>query len=351
MNIPNNEGKACDAVVRYLEKNTVETRKNIRHPEKDGVGPPVDLRLMLGAQEYVIEHTRIESFENQIKTEIKTSDAFRQIYEYITEQISDSLPGPACYQLNVPVSVRLPGRKKKRDRVKHERVLNNLVTWIRMSVHCMDEWDASQPGPIPTTIWGDVCIKGTPLEFGCEIELFRWPKATLIERKPASIVIRAITQDIDELEGPRFKRLQRAYNDKCPKLKRCKDDGARTVLVLESFDSVYTSIDEIGRHLPALLAERADVPDEIYLVQTDMSLWWVFPIKRDSGHWPNKGMPIRGQPIYEEDKLPTAGMPKWYRDALGLDELYTSHPRGWVPATFNLHELDDLTQDCGSKKL
>ena len=112
MNISNNEGKACDAVVRYLEKNTVETRKNIRHPEKDGVGPPVDLRLMLGAQEYVIEHTRIESFENQIKTEIKTSDAFRQIYEYITEQISDSLPGPACYQLNVPVSVRLPGRRK-----------------------------------------------------------------------------------------------------------------------------------------------------------------------------------------------------------------------------------------------
>ena len=143
----------------------------------------------------------------------------------------------------------------------------------------MDEWDASQPGLIPTTIWGDVCIKGTPLEFGCEIELFRWPKATLIERKPASIVIRAITQDIDELEGPRFKRLQRAYNDKCPKLKRCKDDGARTVLVLESFDSVYTSIDEIGRHLPALLAERADVPDEIYLVQTDMSLWWVFSNK------------------------------------------------------------------------
>ena len=215
----------------------------------------------------------------------------------------------------------------------------------------MDEWDTSQPGPIPITIWGDVCIKGTPLKFGCEIELFRWPKATLIERKPDSIVMRAIPQDIDELEGPRFKRLQRAFNDKCPKLKRCKDGGARTVLILESFDSVYTHFDQIGHLLPKLLAERTDAPDEIYLVQIDMSLWWVIPIKRDGENWPNKGMPIRGQPIYEEDKLPTAGMPKWYRDALGLDELYTPHPRGWVPATFNLHELDDLTQDCGSKKL
>ena len=100
----------------------------------------------------------------------------------------------------------------------------------------------------------------------------------------------------------------------CPKLKRCKDDDVRIVLVLESFDSVYTHFDYIGHLFPALLAERADAPDEIYLVQTDMSLWWVFPIKPDGEHWPNKGMPIRGQPIYEDDRLPTAGMPKWYRD-------------------------------------
>lgn len=58
----------------------------------------------------------------------------------------------------------------------------------------------------------------------------------------------------------------------------------------------------------------------------------------NSDHWPNKGMPLRDKPIYEEDKLPTAGMSKRYRDALGLDELYKPHPRGWVPETFNMHE-------------
>ena len=41
---PNNEGKVCDAVVRFLEMRTGETRTDIRHPENDGVGPPVDLR-------------------------------------------------------------------------------------------------------------------------------------------------------------------------------------------------------------------------------------------------------------------------------------------------------------------
>ena len=70
VNIPNNEGKVCDAVIRNIEKLTGEARTHIRCPDKesgDTEVPKVDLRLILGAQEYAIEHTRIESFVNQIK--------------------------------------------------------------------------------------------------------------------------------------------------------------------------------------------------------------------------------------------------------------------------------------------
>ena len=81
MNFPNNEGKACDAVIRHLEKWTGETRAGIRHPEKDGIGPPVELRLQLGNQNYAIEHTRVESFDNQIKANI----SIREIKNYIKE--------------------------------------------------------------------------------------------------------------------------------------------------------------------------------------------------------------------------------------------------------------------------
>ena len=182
MHIPDNEGKACDAIVRLLEKWTGETRVGIRHPEKDGDGPPVELRL------------------------------------------------------------------------------------------------------------------------------------------------------------------------KFPKLQKCKKEGARTVLVLESSDGAFTKFDQIGNLLPNLLSEYTDAPDEIYLVETHTNPWWVYLIKHDGDHWPTVGMPQWNQPIYEEDKLPTAHLPKWYRDALQLDELYTPHPRGWVPATFEENELNDLTKDRDSKR-
>ena len=91
MHIPDNEGKTCDAIVRLLEKWTGETRVGIRHPEKDGDGPPVELRLKIGTQEYAIEHTRIEPFENQIETGL----VFKKINDYVRERLSGPLPGSA----------------------------------------------------------------------------------------------------------------------------------------------------------------------------------------------------------------------------------------------------------------
>ena len=70
MDMVNNEGKACDAIVRVLEQRTGETRAGLRFPETDGVGPPVEIRLTLGAQEYAIEPTLIEPFEKEIESGI-----------------------------------------------------------------------------------------------------------------------------------------------------------------------------------------------------------------------------------------------------------------------------------------
>ena len=123
----------------------------------------------------------------------------------------------------------------------------------------------------------------------------------------------------------------------------------RTVLVLETRDSALTRFDQIGNGLPRLLAEHTDTPDEIYLVENETDLWWVYPIKLGDDHWPTVGMPRWGQPIYEPGTSPTDGLPKWYRDALQLDAGYTPDPAEWFPATFNETELNDLKSDQTSK--
>ena len=64
-----------------------------------------------------------------------------------------------------------------------------------------------------------------------------------------------------------------ALRRKCPKLQRCKEGGARTVLVLESDDIALTNHVLVGECLAALLPERADLPNEIYLVETELDSW------------------------------------------------------------------------------
>ena len=345
MNIPNHEGRMCDVVVRHLEKWTGESRSDIRHPETEGVGPPVELRLQLGDQNYAIEHTRIEAFDNQIKAGI----SIREIDNYIKKWFTEPLPGPAYYELQVPLDVCLPAKRKER-----ERLLSSLGDWIQESAHCMQGRNTDLFVPVRSKVWHEDCVTGSLLGAGYEIKLLRstlWPPAFHTEgRNPGTIVLWYNYLDEGERNNRHFKRLQRAFDKKCPKLKRCKEDGARTVLVLEAVGSLLALTDQIGRHLPALLNEREDAPDDIYLVSPSDSLWWVVPVKHDGDHWPDVGMPPPGQSIYEEGKLPTAGMPKGYRNALGLDDLYVTMPRKWLPKTYDHHELVDMIQRQASPR-
>ena len=115
-----------------------------------------------------------------------------------------------------------------------------------------------------------------------------------------------------------------------PKLRQCKAEGARTVLVLESDDVALTSFDLIGDQLPVVLAKRPDAPDDIFLVQTDIDPWCVWPMKEDDDHWP------------------VVGMREWCPAALQSDELFNEHLGQWAPATFRKSELVDLTSGIGA---
>ena len=340
MLIPNNEGKVCDAVVRLLEAHMREKRADLRHPEVDGVDPPVDLRLKVGTKEWVIEHTRIESFEGQIETGV----VFRKITSHIRTGLAGTLPAPACYELHVPASVSLAGKAARRN-----RALDSLVNWIREGAHCMDRRNSCPTGACRSPFISDDRIRGVPPEFTCEMVLLRWPDAVPMGRKPGDLVAKLICPE--ELEERRADRLRRAYSDKCPKLERAKEEGARTVLVWENVDIALASFDLIDDLIPMLLAERRTAPDEIYLAETHTNPWWVWLMKHDGEHRPIVGVPEWNQSVYEADKLRTAGIPQRYRDSPQSDELSAPHVSKWAPTTFDEAGLENLSKRRGSNRL
>ena len=102
----------------------------------------------------------------------------------------------------------------------------------------------------------------------------------------------------EDVENLRAARLEQALNRKSPKLQRCKDKGARTVLILEDSDISLSNYALIGDRLAGLLEERADVPDEIYLVETTLDQWEVRPMNYDDECWP-----IEGWTVFHVDDL------------------------------------------------
>lgn len=329
MIVPDNESRVCDAVVRTLEKWTCEKRSDIRHPDKEGSNPPVDLRVRLGTQDYAIEHTRIQSFPNQIAT----VNVAKKIILYVQEHIPHPFPSPAYYELQFPIKMLMP---KSRGR---KRALGNLVTWIHSNEQILRERNSDRILSVHNPYEASDRIQGTPLGFDCYFELLYWPVASLIPRQPGTLSYRFIHPI--EQERLRLKSLRQTFSKKCPKLQKCKTEGARTVLVLESSDPGLIRFEFRDSLLPTLLAEFANAPDEIFLVESSSDHWYVQLLKRDEAHWPNTGMPELGG-FYYDPNSPAPGIPEWLasfpqkmRDDFQLDSMYTPFLPGWAPITYD----------------
>ena len=331
MLIPSNEDKPCNAAVRHIEKHTGGTRRNIRRTERDGNGPSVDLSLRVGPREYAIEHTRLQPWE----TRIESGTAYKEIKRLIEERFPGRLPGGVRYELHIFDHFRIPPNRNKR-----RALLESLAKWIEEQSQKLHEQSPYRPWPPnhPYLCVVDGRARGAPGGIGCELELLRWP--ILVPPGNGRPSLRVLIVPPDDPEQTLTRCLKRAFERKCPKLGECRADWARTVLVLEGFDLPVGAYDYIGNHLPALLGECSDTPDEIYLVEPFLdSQWLLLPVKIDGLHWPDMGMPSSLSGYHEPGRSPTQGLPKWYCDALGLDGLSKPFPTGWTPSIFKEEDL------------
>lgn len=194
---------------------------------------PVDLVVDVADERWAIEHTVVESFENQLQDDVRVG----QFAQVVSSDVRHDLPD-GHFQLVIPVAAL--------DGVKGD-ALDDLSADVGASIRDLAANMAAEGRTkafVTRMLSGNEVVTAFQLQYRPPIE--EWTRGFDVARwKP---------EGTEEL---RLNRVQRALNDKLPKLRSMVPTSAdRTVLVLEDRD--------IALAHPWLIQdaiERSDVPN------------------------------------------------------------------------------------------
>ena len=255
------EGKACDAVLCYIEAHdgTRCDRDKICLPELEGHKFPIELTCQIEGRLLAFEHTSIQAFENQVELSIHAAAFFKPI----ERTISSVLPHSEKYMLYVPVTAtqELKGLTPR----KKEQTRGVIIDWVRKLAPTLPvspcfgklNWQSVPGVPFPMCL----CKSGEASDPDEPI----W-------------IIRVVERDLSEA---RQNRIRRAYKERVEKLAAWKrDSNARTVLILETIEGpVQWKVADVVLDIANATENR---PDAIYLVMTHNDhQWWVSPLLVD----------------------------------------------------------------------
>ena len=266
-----NEGKAIDAVLRRIEARDHALRANDGRSPDDLNDPDplrrVDYVCTVGAVLYAFEHTGIEPFGNQIELEVHNQKLFGPVTARFDHRVDREF-----WEFHVPVeaSAGLAGGQVN-------RVQDALIKWIEANAarfpvtRLYDRYANPALGETVADVPFPVSLHRNSLD-GPEFPR----ESPLSGRFTVKYVVSG------DLEQARTVRLQKACEDKFPKLATWKRDaGARTVLVLEENDLSLTNHQRVTDALFAAEATIPDTADEIFLVSTHIPhTWWVTCLRR-----------------------------------------------------------------------
>jgi hypothetical protein len=255
-----NEGKACDAILRRLEAREGAPRTNLRSPELQRHAAPIELACEIASRLFAIEHTGIEPFAGHMRLEAEAGVHFRPI----EVMVAGHLPPNEHFELHIPVKAT-QGLKGGALR----RVHKTIAAWI-----------IETAPTLPIARYGRYVLpirRDTLPDVPFWVTLHR----TTTEGFPPRFSIHHLVE-VDH-EAERVERIREACQRKFPKLARWKrDQGARTVLVLEENDIQLTNQQVVADALLEVEQTMPDRPDEVYLVSTAVNaLWFSFALRVD----------------------------------------------------------------------
>lgn len=259
-----NEGKACDAVIRYLERREKNQRKEINRPELDKRVPAnkrVEITLKINEILFAIEHTGIEPFPGHLKS-MADSD---KLFSPIQKRLIGKLPCTEFFQLCVPSSVNI--------RNSHIiTIQDKLANWIEKVAPTLPISDNRIAAPIEKFRDPDVPF---------EASLYRSTVSPMFISRLGGRL--RISHMIDaSLESAREERIMTACEKKYRKLFQWKrEDNARTILVFEENDLYLTNHQFVINAFSKVEESITSKPDEVFLVSTFDTPWWVTIIRAD----------------------------------------------------------------------
>ena len=219
----------------------------------------VDLHVRGEDIDYYIEHTLIESFPGQI------SDGWRivELLDPLEKSLIGKLP-PGHFTLAVACGA-VAGATEV------DKIQAALKKWIlekspSLSKEASIKRRYTQYREIPTNVPFEVVLSCEPRLDDC------------------LYIARLVPP---ELEEKRRERIQIALNNKCPKLKAAKTQhNSRSVLILESNDIGLANQFLIASAFTDETKKRIDdIPDETYLVETDISSQWSIWILKEGANY------------------------------------------------------------------
>jgi hypothetical protein len=269
------EGKALDAVIRFIEARDQVARSDGRDPEAERHAAPVDYACRLGGKPFAFEHTGIEAFAGQLKQNVDTAE----LLDPVVERLAGIAPADETLQLLLPVDATVG--LTRRD-VPH--IQKAIEGYVREAAPKIGPVRYGRPGK-----FAPVRLEGVSFE----VTLRRFKEAGPMGG--TFYYTRFVSGD---REAARIKRLAEACGKKFGKLAVWKAEGARTILILEDIDLSLTNEALVASALVEAERGRDDRPDEVYMVNACTSVWFVTCLRREGKSYLDGD---NGDPVFELD--------------------------------------------------
>jgi len=208
--------------------------------------PAVEWIYETSSTRFAVEHTRIESFPNQISE----GKRFAQLLEPLETELAGKLPGAFFLIVDVGAA-RAPA-------AEHAEVRRALAEWILANGGSLDPEERTGPR-------GNCDITATPLGVPFEVTLHRD-----CDYESRLFIMQGLVGD---RQGLRRERIVEALARKCPKLLAAHNVGCVSVLILESDDIALANRVVVAEATVAELARRDDAPDIVIWARTSTNPW------------------------------------------------------------------------------